>query len=70
MSKVVDKRSRTAVNTTGMAKKTIVVLMIGLAFVPVRFAEAQQPYNKRVRADACNQTRLKRGMRRYGSPQR
>ena len=28
------------------------------------------PYNKGVRADACNQTRLKRGMRRYGSPQR
>ena len=28
------------------------------------------PYNKRVRAYACNQTRLKRGMRRYGSPQR
>ena len=26
-----------------MAKKTIVVLIIGLAFVPVRFAEAQQP---------------------------
>jgi hypothetical protein len=27
----------------GMAKKTIVFLMIGLAFVSVRFAEAQQP---------------------------
>src|SRR5437016_2035206 len=40
--KVLDNRQRTAVNRASMGKKTIIGLLVGLALVSVRSAEAQQ----------------------------
>ena len=40
--KVLDNRQGTAVNRVGMAIKTIVVLLVGLALASARLSEAQQ----------------------------